>query len=113
VTTKKRTSETHAYHFSARESAVVLTAAMREAKALLPRAVTTHHWIAGHHSPAAWEATEHWYLGTSDADPDVSRILCDLKLMANALACVQSVTQERVPVEAPVNLKLAKARRTA
>ena len=98
-----------AYVPAAIQARDALQRVMREAKSLLPPAVTQQHFIAGHHSPTAWRSVEKWYSNQPEAQPDMMIVLMDLALMAEALSSLLSITTARED-KPRGSLKLAKQR---
>lgn len=98
------------YHAAALRIRDAIQQTMHDAQSQLPGFVLKQHWIAGKHAPSAWASVESWYAGLPAGDPVILRMLCDLKLLAEALACVTSVTTERETKAAP-DLSLKRQKR--
>lgn len=90
-----------------------LEIAMAQAQSLLPPEIMSHQWAgSSRHSPALWAAAEMWYGTQPNCDQQVWDTLTDLKLLAEAAACLITVVKSREREGVTPDLGLAKVRWT-
>ena len=101
-----------AYLTSIKEALARLIMAEEEAKVLLPAEVLSIHWQASKFSPSAWRTVEAHFRGHDTLDPHLLDTLADLALIADALACLTTITKQAEASQQPIgSLKLAKVSR--
>lgn len=88
--------------------------AMMEAQVLLPPEIVGCFplLVGSSRSPAAWAKVEAWYGTQADRDQKVWDTLTDLKLLAEAAACLTTVVKSRERADVKPDLRLAKQRET-
>lgn len=101
------------YFYSARAALTATMQAMRDAQAILPPEIVGCFplLVGSSRSPAAWEKVEAWYGTQADRDQGVWDTLTDLKLLAEAAACLTTVVRSRERADVEPDLRLAKGRR--
>lgn len=102
------------YIYSARAALTATMQAMRDAQAILPPEIAGCFplLIGSSRSAAAWAKVEAWYGTQADRDQNVWDTLTDLKLLAEAAACLTTVVKSREREGVTPNLRLAKQRGT-
>jgi hypothetical protein len=101
------------YRTTVTQALATLRLAIAHARVHVPHSLLTQHFVLKNHDQAPWVAVEAHYRQEPDADPVVLATLADLALMDQALACLTTITTSQVPVDAPINLKLAPTRRAS
>lgn len=87
--------------------------AMLNAQRLLPPEIVGKCPTASRRSPAAWRKVEFWYGTQADREQWVWDILVDLRLLAEAAACLTTVVRSRERAEVEPDLRLAKQKGAA
>lgn len=103
------------YLVTAEHALMLVNTSMAQAQKLLPAEIvglSVFGEKGARYSAAAWEKVEFWYGTQPDRDQHVWDTLTDLKLLAEASACLTTVVKSREREGVVPDLRLAKVRRT-